>query len=70
MLCRPHYYTWQSTTPTWHALVRMVEHHVWLTGEMIERGARLDATALDALIVASRSTVPIAELRARLGQAF
>src|SRR5690242_5457763 len=23
-------------------LVRMVEHHVWLTGEMIERGARLD----------------------------
>jgi AraC-like DNA-binding protein len=31
-------------------LVRMVEHHVWLTGEMIERGARLDATALDAPI--------------------
>ena len=28
-------------------LVRMVEHHVWLTGEMIERGARLDAAALD-----------------------
>jgi AraC family transcriptional regulator len=31
-------------------LVRMVEHHVWLTGEMIERGARLDAAALDARI--------------------
>jgi AraC-like DNA-binding protein len=28
-------------------LVRMVEHHVWLTGEMIERGGRLDAAALD-----------------------
>ncbi|TDO33760.1 AraC-like DNA-binding protein [Kribbella sp. VKM Ac-2527] len=28
-------------------LVRMVEHHVWLTGEMIERGARLDAETLD-----------------------
>jgi len=28
-------------------LVRMVEHHVWLTGEMIERGARLDAAVLD-----------------------
>jgi AraC family transcriptional regulator len=31
-------------------LVRMVEHHVWLTGELIERGARLDAAALDAPI--------------------
>jgi AraC family transcriptional regulator len=31
-------------------LVRMVEHHVWLTGELIERGARLDASALDAPI--------------------
>jgi AraC family transcriptional regulator len=31
-------------------LVRMVEHHVWLTGELIERGARLDASALDARI--------------------
>jgi AraC family transcriptional regulator len=31
-------------------LVRMVEHHVWLTGEMIERGARLDAAALDTPI--------------------
>jgi AraC family transcriptional regulator len=31
-------------------LVRMVEHHVWLTGEMIERGARLDAAVLDAPI--------------------
>ncbi|HEY0618188.1 MAG TPA: helix-turn-helix domain-containing protein [Kribbella sp.] len=28
-------------------LVRMVEHHVWLTGELIERGAQLDAEALD-----------------------
>jgi AraC family transcriptional regulator len=28
-------------------LVRMVEHHVWLTGEMIDRAARLSTTALD-----------------------
>ena len=28
-------------------LVRMVEHHVWLAGELIERGARLDAATLD-----------------------
>lgn len=28
-------------------LVRMVEHHVWLTGELIEPGGRLDAAALD-----------------------
>ncbi|TCN30564.1 AraC-like DNA-binding protein [Kribbella orskensis] len=28
-------------------LVRMVEHHVWLTGELIERGSRLDAATLD-----------------------
>jgi hypothetical protein len=28
-------------------LVRMVEHQVWLTGELIERGARLDAATLD-----------------------
>ncbi|GAA1537367.1 helix-turn-helix domain-containing protein [Kribbella lupini] len=34
-------------------LVRMVEHHVWLTSELIERGARLDAEALDRPIVSS-----------------
>jgi AraC-like DNA-binding protein len=28
-------------------LVRMVEHHVWLTGEVIERAGRLDAAVLD-----------------------
>lgn len=28
-------------------LVRMVEHHVWLTGELIERGGRLPAAELD-----------------------
>lgn len=28
-------------------LVKMVEHHVWLTGELIERAARLDAEVLD-----------------------
>ena len=28
-------------------LVRMVEHHVWLTGEMIESGDRLPAAELD-----------------------
>ena len=31
-------------------LVRMVEHHVWLTGEMIERGDRLSAAELDERI--------------------
>ncbi len=31
-------------------LVRMVEHHVWLTGEMIERGDRLSAAQLDERI--------------------
>jgi AraC-like DNA-binding protein len=34
-------------------LVKMVEHHVWLTGELIERGARLDAESLDRPIVLS-----------------
>jgi AraC family transcriptional regulator len=28
-------------------LTRMVEHHIWLTGEMIERAARLDDDQLD-----------------------
>jgi AraC-like DNA-binding protein len=31
-------------------LVRMVEHHVWLTGELIERGDRLSAAQLDERI--------------------
>jgi len=31
-------------------LVRMVEHHVWLTGEMIERADRLPAAQLDERI--------------------
>jgi AraC family transcriptional regulator len=31
-------------------LVRMVEHHVWLTGEMIERADRLSAAQLDERI--------------------
>lgn len=28
-------------------LTRMVEHHIWLTGEMVERAGRLPAEALD-----------------------
>ncbi len=31
-------------------MVKMVEHHVWLVGEMIERAARLDDAVLDAPI--------------------
>ncbi len=31
-------------------LTRMVEHHIWLTGEMIEVAARLDDTTLDRVI--------------------
>ncbi|HET7303973.1 MAG TPA: helix-turn-helix domain-containing protein [Segeticoccus sp.] len=31
-------------------LTRMVEHHIWLTGEMIDRAARLDDARLDELI--------------------
>lgn len=31
-------------------LVRMVEHHIWLVGELVERAARLDDAALDAPI--------------------
>ena len=32
-------------------LTRMVEHHVWLTGQIVERAARLDDAALDEPIV-------------------
>ena len=28
-------------------IIRMVEHHVWLVGQMLDRAARLDAEALD-----------------------
>jgi len=34
-------------------LVKMVEHHVWLTGEMVERAARLSDDVLDKPIVLS-----------------
>jgi len=34
-------------------LVKMVEHHVWLTGEMVERAARVGDDALDKPIVIS-----------------
>ena len=34
-------------------LVKMVEHHVWLTGEMVDRAARLSNAALDKPIVIS-----------------
>ena len=34
-------------------LLKMVEHHVWLTGEMVERAARLPDGALDKPIVIS-----------------
>jgi AraC family transcriptional regulator len=34
-------------------LLKMVEHHVWLTGEMVERAARLDDATRDKPIVIS-----------------
>ena len=34
-------------------LTRMVEHHVWLVGEMVDRAATLSAEALDEPIVVS-----------------
>ena len=34
-------------------LVRMVEHHVWLTGEMVDRASRLSDDVLDKPIVIS-----------------
>jgi len=34
-------------------LVKMVEHHVWLTGEMVDRAARLSDDVLDTPIVIS-----------------
>ena len=34
-------------------LLKMVEHHVWLTGQMVERAARLSDDALDKPIVLS-----------------
>ena len=34
-------------------LLRMVEHHVWLTGEMVDRAARLSDEALDKPILIS-----------------
>ena len=34
-------------------LTKMVEHHVWLTGQMVERAARLDDAVLDAPITIS-----------------
>jgi hypothetical protein len=34
-------------------ITKMVEHHVWLTGEMVDRAARLDDAVLDKPIVIS-----------------
>ena len=34
-------------------LVKMVEHHVWLVGEIVDRAARLDDEALDRAIEVS-----------------
>ena len=34
-------------------ITKMVEHHVWLTGEMVARAARLDDAVLDKPIVLS-----------------
>ena len=36
-----------SEETTMNLLVRMVEHHLWLVGEMVDRAARLDDATLD-----------------------
>ena len=38
-------------------LVRMVEHHIWLLGEMVERAARLDDAALDRPVATAATDV-------------
>ncbi len=43
----------RSTEAPMNVLVRMVEHHVWLTGQMVERAARLADDALDKPILIS-----------------
>jgi AraC-like DNA-binding protein len=39
-----------SEETTMNLLVKMVEHHLWLVGEMVERAARLDDATLDRTI--------------------
>jgi len=38
-------------------MTRMIEHHVWLTGEMIDRAARLSDEQLDAPIEVPIGTI-------------
>lgn len=40
----------RTEVPAMNLLVRMVEHHVWLVGELVDRAATLDAATLDAPI--------------------
>ncbi|GAA2757224.1 helix-turn-helix transcriptional regulator [Actinopolymorpha rutila] len=40
----------QKKVTSMDLLTKMVEHHVWLVGEMVERAARLDDERLDAVI--------------------
>lgn len=42
-----------SEETTMNLLVKMVEHHLWLVGEMVDRAARLDDAALDKPITLS-----------------
>ena len=37
----------KSEGTTMNLIVRMVEHHIWLVGEMIERASRVDDAVLD-----------------------
>ena len=39
-----------SEETTMNLIVRMVEHHLWLVGEMVEKAARVDDASLDAPI--------------------
>ncbi len=40
----------QKKVTSMDLLTKMVEHHIWLVGEMVERAARLDDERLDAVI--------------------
>ena len=50
-------------------LVKMVEHHVWLVGEIVDRAARLDDEALDRRIkVSVDDGADVASLRSLLSR--
>jgi AraC-like DNA-binding protein len=58
-----------SEDTTMNLLVRMVEHHLWLVGEMVDRAAKLDDATLDTPITLSVEALdPGATLRRLLSR--